>query len=384
LAINRAREIINFRRRGAGFEGKLEGLLPFLIHTIPFFNAWLQGLDVLYRSMTGAQAPSGLARRQAFKAFWTRSLLYISAATLYALTKSGDEDYEDMEVTERDRTWILGGGIALPVPTEIGILFKAIPERLLEYYKRSGTPEEQAATEAITSYFKAMMETYARSLPIPQALRPALEIGTNYSFLTGRELEGIHQRKQLASNRTNSMTSEFAKAIAKFTADTAGVQISPISIDTVLNGYFGSTAVAFTAITDGIFNPNKVDRPLHRMVGMAPFSYNVVGTRRTNEFYDLNAKAQQIRNTYLDLSDQDPERATKFFEDNKNMLAMAKLANATLEQLEKTRAYKRWLESDAAAQTYSSEDRLRMTQETQRIEQQLTDWVRRAKAAYAD
>jgi hypothetical protein len=55
------------------------------------------------------------------------------------------------------------------------------------------------------------------------------------------------------------------------------------------------------------------------------------------------------------------------------------MVNSTLEQLQKTREYKNWLDTEAAAETMSSEERMKMKQEVQAYEQQLVGWVREAK-----
>jgi ACR3 family arsenite efflux pump ArsB len=51
---------------------------------------------------------------------------------------------------------------------------------------------------------------------VPQGVKPLLEAWTNYSFFTGRELEGIYQKQQDPSLRRASNTSELAIAIANF------------------------------------------------------------------------------------------------------------------------------------------------------------------------
>jgi len=378
LAQTRAREIINFRRRGIGIGG---GALDMLIQTVPFFNAYIQGMDVLYRTIVGKGAASGVEQQRAKKMFYNRAAAVVAISTLYALVHGGDDEYEDMSLDKRDKTWVLGGGAAMPAPTELGIIFKAIPERVLEYFRRQGTPQEQLATEAIKSWFTAAMDTYVgRVIPLPQAVRPLFEIATNHSFLTGRQIHGTHQQGMDQSKAVTSVTSELAKSIAKFTQATTGVEVSPISIDTVLNGYFGTTAAITTAVTDAIINPDKVDRPLHKMVGLAPFTYDPVGTRRLNEFYDMREKVVKAHNTLNDLATKDPEEAEQYVERNKERLMLYKSVNATLNQLSKTRKYKNWLDTKAAASEYSGAERLKMREEVQSYEQDMVGWLREARA----
>jgi hypothetical protein len=377
LALERAREIINFRRFGAGDP---LGILHVATQTIPFFNAYLQGTDVLYRSLTGKEAPSGLKRNAALKLYWTNVGYLMAASTLYAMLMAGDEEYENMDLRERDRTWVIGGGLGIPVPAEIGILFKSIPERVLEVYRKHGTPEEAVATEALLGWFRAAYEEYlGRQVPIPAAAKPLLENFTNYSFLTGRPLEGIFQQGQLPSERVTTRTSELAKQVAQFTAATTGVEVSPIDIDNVVRGYLGTTGALVLAAADQAINPNRADRPLHQIVGLSAFAYDPVGTRRTSEFYDLREKVVQTHNSLNQMLKTNPERAYAFAEKNAPLLMAYKMVNSTLEELEKTRAMKRYLDTDMAAQSMTGEERLKMKQEIQQYEQNLVEWVREAK-----
>jgi hypothetical protein len=378
LATQRAREIINFRRYGAG--DRL-GLLHWATQTVPFYNAMIQGMDVLYRSLTGKEAPSGMERNAALKMFWNKAAFALGASMVYSMAMADDEEYENMDLRERDRTWVIGGGIGIPVPSEIGILLKALPERVLEYYRKVGTPDERVAMEAIIAYFKTDLrnEYLGRVVPIPVAIRPIAEVMTNYSFLTGREIEGIFQKQQLPSERTTSRTSEFAKSVAQFMAAGPGIEVSPIAIDTVLQGYLGTTAALGLAVADQMINPNKTDRPLHQIVGMAPFAYDPVGTRRTTEFYDLREKVVQSQNSLNQMLKTDPDRAAAFAEKNASLLASYKMINSTLQELEKSREYKRYLDTEMAAQAMSSKERLKMKQDVQAYEQKLVEWVRLAK-----
>ena len=378
LAQTRAREIINFRRRGAGDRA---GVLNIMIQTVPFFNAYLQGLDNLYRAATGVNASSSMNQKMAARFFISRVGTLAAMSTMYAMMGGGDDEaYDKMALDKRDKSWVLGGGVVLPVPTEIGIIFKALPERVWEYFRRAGTPEEQTASEAITSYMRAAADTYAgRLIPLPQAMRPFAEVITNHSFLTGRPIEGIHQKEQLNRYKVNSTTSELAQAVAKYTFETTGLDISPLSVDTVLNGYFGTTAALVTATTDAMLNPDKPDRPLHKMVGLASFTYDPVGTRPANEFYDLREVTAKTTATFNDLKVKNPMEAVEFAKEHQAELFLNTAVNQTLRHLSETRKYRDWLSTEAAAQQMSSQERADKIEEVRRMEQQYVQWVRSAK-----
>lgn len=374
LAQVRAREFINFRRRGAS------NFAASLTSTIPFFNAYIQGTDVLYRAATGQAAASGLERTAARRLFWSRAAMLTAFATLYALGKSDDEDYKDMDLRTRDGNWILGDGLKIGVPTELGAIFKVIPERMVEYYKRKGTPEEQEAMEAVRTAVAYIAEQYfGRAMPIPQAAKPLLEAWTNFSFLTMRPLEGIFQKGQLPSERRTATTSELAIAMAGFSRDMVGVQISPIMIDNVLRGYFGSTAAMVTMATDSLLNPTRVDRPLHKYALLSNYLYDPVGTRQLSEFYEEREKVGQINATLNELAKTDPVRAEAFAVEHEDRLMLERSINATLNQLKDTRAYRKYLNSPIGAEQMSKDERERELEEVRKLEVELTGWLREAK-----
>jgi hypothetical protein len=351
-----------------------------MVSTIPFFNAYAQGMDVLYRAATGQTAGSSVERAQALKMFWSRAAMLTALGTLYAMGKSEDDDYKEMDLRTRDSNWILPGGYKLPVPGEFAAIFKVIPERVVEYYRRSGTPEEQTAWEATRTALTYMAEQYVgRMVPIPQAAKPLLEAWTNFSFLTGRPLEGIFQKQVEPSRRRGADTSELAIAIADFSRDVVGVQVSPILIDNTLRGYLGSTAAMVTMVTDGMLNPDRTDRPLHKWALLSNYLYDPVGTRRIGEFYEMREKVGLVKQTLAELARTDLAAAEAYAEKNGDILSLTNTVNDTIQQLERTRAYRKFLNSPEGAKDMGVEERTKELEEIRKYEVELADWVREAK-----
>lgn len=374
LAQTRAREFINFRRRGAS------DFVGAMVTTIPFFNAYIQGMDVLYRAASGADSSSSVNRAEARKMFWNRAATVLALSTLYAMGKSDDDDYNEMDLRTRDGNWVLGNGVKLPVPTELGALFKVIPERAVEYMRRQGTPEEQEAFEAVRTAAAYIFEQYVgRTVPIPQAAKPLLEAWTNHSFLTGRELEGIHQKGMLPSMRRGSNTSELAIAIADFAKNSVGVEVSPIMVDNALRGYLGSTAATATLFTDSLLNPTRMDRPLHKWALVSNYAYDPVGTRRTSEFYETREQVGQLNNTLNELAKTDINAAQQFYEKHSQELALESSVNSTLQQIEGARAYRKYLDSKEAAAEMTQEERKDALEEVRKYEVEMVRWLRDAK-----
>jgi hypothetical protein len=375
LAQTRAREFINFRRRGSN------DFVGAMVTTIPFFNAYIQGMDVLYRAASGKDSSSSVDRAQARQLFWSRAAIATTFSMMYALGKDDDdEDYNNMDLRTRDSNWIFPGGYKLPVPGELGAIFKVIPERIVEYMKRQGTPEEQTAFDAMRTTLSYMFEQYlGRAVPVPQAIKPVLEAWANKSFLTGKDLEGYHHRAMDPSMRMTEQTSELAKAIAVFSRDEIGVEVSPIMVDNALRGYLGSTAAMFTMVTDSLINPTRIDRPLHKYALLSNYLYDPVGTRRMTEFYEEREKVGKANTTLNELMKTDLDRAEKYVAEHEDELELEGLVNSTLEQLERTRAYRKYLNSPEGAADMSKEDREAELKELKQAELEYVQWVREAK-----
>jgi len=375
LAQTRAREFINFRRRGAN------QFVTDMVTVIPFFNAYIQGMDVLYRAASGKDSSASVDRAQARQLFYSRAITVTMLSSLYALGKGDDdEDYNEMDLRTRDSNWILGGGYKIGVPGELGAIFKVIPERIVEYMRRQGTPEEQTAFEAVRTTLSYMFEQYlGRAVPIPQAIKPVIEAWANKSFLTGKDLEGYHHRAMDPSMRVTEQTSELAKAIAKFSRDEIGVEVSPIMIDNALRGYFGSTAAMVTMVTDSLLNPTRVDRPLHKYALLSNYLYDPVGTRRMTEFYEERELVGKANTTLRELMKTDLARAEKYADEHADELTLEGMVNSTLEQLERTRAYRKYLNSVEGANDMSKEDREAELKEIKQMELGYVNWVREAK-----
>ena len=381
LATTRAREFINFRRRGAS------AALPVFTSTIPFFNAYLQGMDVLYRAATGKGASASVAGAQARRLFYSKAATMAGFAAIYAIMMSGDDEYEDMSLRVRNTNWILPGGFKLPVPEELAALFKVPVEMGLEYMRRSGTPQEMEASEAAITTLKFAFEQYfGRTTPIPAAIKPVIEAWTNYSFFTGEQLEGTYQQQLLPTERTRVNTSELAKAISNFSATIVGERaaVSPIDVDNFLQGYFGSVAGMVTMGTDQLLNPDRMDRPMNRYWMLSNFLYDPVGTRSLDEFYTMREKAVPKLNTLRRLAETDIERAEKFMDENINDLSLAQGINAALAQLSDTRKYKTFLTSSAGAEAMSQEERAEALREVRQLEAEMVGWLREARKQLRD
>jgi hypothetical protein len=348
LAAYRARELINFRRKGAAAS------VGFFVSTVPFFNAYLQGTDLVYRNATGADSSMGVTKSAAAKQFATRAAMAFGFSLLYAISKSNDDDYNKMNLRTRNSNWIIGGGIKIPVAGELSALFKVPAEALVEYMRRQGSPEQQAATEAVNIALMYALEQYGgRVTPIPQVVKPLVEAVFNHSTLTGRQLEGTHQKILDAHLRKSGSTSGLATVIADLASKQFNIEVSPILIDNTLDGYFGTVSAMTKMLTDSLLNPNKPGRPLEKWMLLSNYMYETgesAGTRPMDEFYELNAQTSSAAASMRELAKTDVNAAIQYGKDHANEIALSKSVQHKLMALSKTREAIKMLSSANGAQ----------------------------------
>jgi hypothetical protein len=155
-ALYQAMEVLNFSRKGNS------ALIRVVTALVPFMNARIQGLDVLYRAGFGKSATQNKERMQ--KLFITRSLSILALSAMYWMLASDTEEYETAEQEVRDNYWIIGNA-RIPIPFEIGTVFKVFPERILEYFFGDDTSKDLKDSIVRQHHFNAGIQSYSTSLP---------------------------------------------------------------------------------------------------------------------------------------------------------------------------------------------------------------------------
>lgn len=347
LAEQRARELINFSRRGAS------KYFTTIARTVPFFNAYVQGTDKLVRIIQGVSTDAGLPPAEARSIFLRRATVMAGMATLYAMSMAGNDEYEEMPEIQRNLNWVIPGARSLgftavvPVPREIGIFAKSIPEAVVNYYKTQGTKDEKRAVQLIGALLRLGRDTFIAN-PLAAGYKPILEWVSNYSFFLGRPLESQAQLQLQAFAREGLGTSQFAKDLAllleEYTPSVGGESIahkgnaSPIRLENTIRGIFGTTAAMLIGAYDTIRNPNSSSRPLHRAMasqisGLSTFMRDPVGTQFIEELYGMNEEATQTYNTFNKLVKEHPERAAAYAEQHMPYYAIYKITQSTVRDL---------------------------------------------------
>ena len=220
-ALYRSLEVMNFHRKGNS------ALIRVLTAAVPFFNARLQGLDLFYRASTGNMNNKDAAAIQ--RQFFARGMTMMALSTAYWFMVSDDEEYKNQEQETRDNNWIIPNiGARIPIPFEVGVLFKVIPERIVAY-----TFGDDTGQDLRDSLFRNAMSTFAFN-PIPQTAKPIIEAAFNFNTFTWRPIVSEGMKDVDPQFQVGPSTSIVAKGIGQ------ALGLSPMKVDHIIKGYTGT------------------------------------------------------------------------------------------------------------------------------------------------
>lgn len=186
-----ARDLMDFSMGGSA------PIVRFLTQSVPFLNARMQGLYKL-----------GRAAKEDPRRFATVAMA-VSVASLGLLAAyADDEDWKRREDWDRDSYWWFKVGdtaFRIPKPFEVGAI-GTLAERTAEAMF-SDEMDSQRFMERISHM---VSQTFAFD-PIPQAVKPLLDIYSNKDSFTGRAIESQADQRLRPQDRYNEKTSEVAR-----------------------------------------------------------------------------------------------------------------------------------------------------------------------------
>ena len=291
-----AEEVINFGRRGSNPVARLA------FTAIPFLNARIQGLDVFYRAFSGKYSADNEASRKAIASRAIgRGLLLTSITGLYWGLVSDDDEYKLQSDEVRDNNWIIPTGtgypIKIPIPFEVGLVFKTIPERAID----AAYGESTDAREMTESIRRGLMSTLEVNPLGIQAFAPIVEAAFNHNFYTGRQIVPYYMDQGLEQGFQSRVgTNKLAEYVGE------ALNISPMKIEHIISGYVG---------TIGGYGLDMIDKTLRSeaLVGdlseampaldmqQFPLMKRFFGTKEgsgvTQDFYEINREVNRVVQT---------------------------------------------------------------------------------------
>jgi hypothetical protein len=304
-----ALESMNFNKRGASPS------IHWANSLIPFFNAQIQGLNVLYKAMTGNLPFNERLKIQ--EKLLTRGLMIAAGTLAYAASMQDDEAYKNATPDQKYGNWFVRipgveEPLRIPIPFEIGYIFKALPEALY-----NSMMNEHGSEEAVKAFNQILIQTIPGGtsmatvdvggfkvptlLPIPQAMKPIIETSLGKSFYTGRDILSKGEQQLLPEAQFRENTTEIAKAYGSL------VGASPVKVEEFIKGYTGTMGLAFLQVVSSPFSsegsPEKTYKRLsERAVIGGAFQPNDAGEIINSTFNRMNefAKVKQTVDDYIE------------------------------------------------------------------------------------
>lgn len=323
-----ALESMNFSKRG------LSPTLHMVSTLIPFFNAQIQGLDVLYKAFT-KQMPMNerLAIRQKL---WERGLLLAGMSFAYALAMQDEESYKNAKPEEKYGNWFVpleGLGIKeplrLPIPFELGYFFKALPEAIVNTFAN-----EKGGEEALKAgkHILQQMIPGASSYFLPQAVKPALEaLAFEKSLYTGRDIESAREKMMEPGFRARESTTVLAQELGELTG------FSPIKMEYLIRGYTGGMGMALLQALSAPFGSSGPEAATKRLSDLPVIGTLFQPTDASgiiDATYERMNKVNQVKETYEDLLNKGRTAdAQKYISTRMDEMALASIAGSFKEYM---------------------------------------------------
>jgi hypothetical protein len=289
FAVMKARESINFMVYGNS------KTLNALRQMIPFLSASITSLDTVYRAATGYNLPPA-EKAAAQKLFKQRAALMLGSSIAYAMLMQDDDEYKKLPDYVKDNNWLIKnptgeGFIKVAVPYEVGFLFKTLPEVAIR-----GLAGNATGKEMLKSYKDGFLHNLPTGgVPVPQAVKPALEVITNYSFFTGNPIESIGEGRLPVEMRGRN-ASETAKLLSR--SGLGAIGLSPAKIDALVQGYMAEAGTFSFSLADHLVTTVQGKEPTSKNLAKQPFFKAFLTDENSNkavsDFYQIQQTANQV------------------------------------------------------------------------------------------
>ena len=339
-----ARDLMDFSMQGSF------GAFRYLTQVVPFMNARIQGLyklgrdgilptsRVFYNSMTGKEIDlDDKKKAQSFSII--TSAVCLASLALYGAFKD-DEEFQKRSDWDRDNFWWIRlpgmeAALRIPKPFEIGAL-GTIAERTAEQIFDADSEGKQF-TNALS---RMMWDTFAMN-PLPQIIKPVVDLYSNKDSFTGAPIETAGMEALSKAERKADTTSPLAMALAPVLniALPEKAELSPVQVDYAIKGYFGwlggtvaSTSMyAVMPFKEGAYPDTQwMDKASLGFVKSLPSNMS----QYTTAFYESNKQIQQAfadMRHYAEIGEMD--KVEQIMEEKGDKIALQKLYTQTSKQM---------------------------------------------------
>ena len=367
LALFRAQNVINFQRHGSG------QIAQFLAKTTPFINAWAQSIDTTFQALAGGGLKG--KNRAAAVARMAQAGAMLSFMTLvYCMMVGDDEEYAELDDMTRLNNYIIPGTkITLPMNTSVAFFFKALPELAYNYIMKQSTETAMDERRLRRALKEAAMAAFLGPTPVPSVAKPFLEIGIKHDFFTGRPVVPDSLAKLEATEQYTAATSELAKMLSSAMSVDGKAPLSPIEIDHLVRGLFG-TAGAMAQWSSNLIGQAAENRPAmtaKEQPFIGPFLRPEVPRGPEDVYYDFKEVVEQKYGTWKKMIDRsDFDAADAYLDKNGDVAAFHKYIEKTDKTLAKLNKQIRYL-GETKDKFYTPSERRQEMEEFQRIKNEV-------------
>jgi hypothetical protein len=296
LALHYAVEIMNYGRRGASHT------LSTYMSTVPFMNGRLQGMDVTYRGLRSKKGSSDIpgiygygltADEYEGLPSWQKNrqqilgrglALTFATGALYLLMRD-DEEWQDLRDEVKSDNWVLPlsdhAWLKIPIPFEVGVLFKVIPEKLFEAITEKEVNVGDIGKETIRQ-----MQSSLGVAGLPQLFAPIVGAMRNYdAFRKDAIVDPWMEETVSANEQRNMYTSNVARGTADFVNSIPLVKnldflTSPMKVEYMMRQYVGTAGGYAITIADRLARTGWLpDLPFEPYTNLAEVE-SVIGTNK--------------------------------------------------------------------------------------------------------
>lgn len=336
-AVERAFEIINFKRAGASASAQA------LRQVVPFLGAYLQAQNVMYKTISG-KGISPSEKSAAQKTLLATTAKVMALMFVYTAIASDDDDYQNMDPAIRDRHLMIPGtGFMLPLRSDLSLLPKLVAEYSYLSMTDNGFTDGKKVRRAMSD---AVVNAISSPTLVPQAVKPLLETMVNYDFFSGRPIIGTGMENLPTAQQYSANTSEFAKFLGS-----SGF-MSPMNVDHLIKGMLGTTGGFGIMLTNAVAHAgSNVPAPeksfqdaVASIPGASAFVMRENGNAMKNDYYELRDEVDKTVNGFNRLVKQGKtEEAKEFYEERQDLFKVKTQVNNIDNQLTKIRAYQNYI-----------------------------------------
>ena len=221
-------------------------------------------LNVLYKALFGKLPFNERLKIQ--EKLLTRGMLLASTTLAYTAMMQDDEAYKNATPDQKYGNWFIrvpgvDEPVRLPIPFEVGYIFKALPEALY-----NSMVDKHGKEDAVAAFQQIILQTIpgGTSYGVPQALKPYVEAKLGKSFFTGRDILSAQEKGLLPEYQFRENTSEMAKALGKATG------VSPIMLEHLVQGYTGGLGLALMQALSVGYTPTGTPEKAYKRLSEMP------------------------------------------------------------------------------------------------------------------